>query len=251
MEFFHIISYDAAINYRLIHYSIGNKIMHHQRIKSYVLRAGRVSNRQNQGLLHRSEYELNLGDTPWDFQELLGRDAKVVVEIGFGMGASLLTMAKDNPDIQYVGIEVHQPGVGSLLAGLKADELNNVHVVVHDAVEVFKKQIPDNSLIGIQIFFPDPWPKKRHHKRRLIQSEFIELLVRKLQPGGFIHCATDWQEYAEHMLMVLNAERNLVNQEPALGYAKRPASRPLTKFEQRGEKLGHGVWDLIFNKPMA
>lgn len=220
-----------------------------RRIKSYVLRAGRVSNRQQQGLeLWFKDYELTMSNTPWSFSKEFGRSAETVVEIGFGMGASLLSMAKDNPHLNYIGIEVHKAGVGSLVADLHDHQLANVRIAAHDAVEVFQTQIEDNSLSGLQIFFPDPWHKKRHHKRRLIQPEFIQLLVKKIKQGGFIHCATDWQEYAEHILEVLSAEPTLYNQQLTGGYSPRPESRPLTKFEQRGERLGHGVWDLIFIK---
>ncbi|WP_392536315.1 tRNA (guanosine(46)-N7)-methyltransferase TrmB [Legionella sp. 227] len=220
-----------------------------RRIKSYVLRAGRVSNRQSQGLeLWLKDYELTVDGNPWSLAEEFNRKADTVVEIGFGMGASLLAMAKNNPEINYIGIEVHLAGVGSLAADLHEHQLSNVRIVAHDAVEVFRTQLLDNSLAGVQIFFPDPWHKKRHHKRRLIQKEFIQLVTKKLKPGGFIHCATDWQEYAEHMLDVLSTEPALNNSQHDGGYSPRPLSRPLTKFEQRGERLGHGVWDLMFNK---
>lgn len=221
----------------------------HRRIKSYVLRAGRVSNRQQQGLdLWIKDYELAMTGTPWNLTEEFGRAADVVVEIGFGMGTSLLTMAQNNPELNYIGIEVHQAGVGSLAADLHDHQVSNVRIVAHDAVEAFRTQIADNSLTGVQIFFPDPWHKKRHHKRRLIQAEFIQLLTSKIKQGGFIHCATDWQEYAEHMLEVLSAESTLHNSQSEGGYTPKPESRPLTKFEQRGERLGHGVWDLVFIK---
>ncbi len=221
----------------------------HRKIKSYVLRAGRVSNRQQQGLeLWLKEYQLTLGSSHWDYPQLFGRVSDVVVEIGFGMGASLLTMAKENPHLDYIGIEVHTAGVGSLVADVHEQKVPNIRVVAHDAVEVFQTQLADNSLAGVQIFFPDPWHKKRHHKRRLIQPEFIHLLAKKIKVGGFIHCATDWQEYAQHILEVLDGETMLVNQQQIGGYSPRPQSRPLTKFEKRGERLGHGVWDLIFIK---
>lgn len=221
----------------------------HRRIKSYVLRAGRVSNRQQQGLdLWIKDYELVLQDSPWNLAEKFGRTADTIAEIGFGMGTSLLTMAQNNPELNYIGIEVHQAGVGSLAADLHDYQVSNVRIVAHDAVEVFRTQLADNSLAGVQVFFPDPWHKKRHHKRRLIQTEFIQLLTQKIKSGGFIHCATDWQEYAEHMLEVLSAESALHNAQATGGYSPKPQSRPLTKFEQRGERLGHGVWDLIFIK---
>jgi tRNA (guanine-N7-)-methyltransferase len=221
----------------------------HRRIKSYVLRAGRVSNRQQQGLdLWIKDYALPMADSPWNLAEKFGREADTIVEIGFGMGTSLLHMAQNNPAANYIGIEVHQAGVGSLAADLHDHQVTNVRIVAHDAVEAFQTQIADNSLAGIQIFFPDPWHKKRHHKRRLIQPEFIQLLTQKIKVGGFIHCATDWQEYAEHMLEVLSAAPGLHNSQAEGGYSPKPDSRPLTKFELRGERLGHGVWDLIFLK---
>ncbi len=220
-----------------------------RKIKSYVLRAGRVSNRQQQGLdVWLKKYELPVDGVPWDLKTVFDREADTVVEIGFGMGSSLFTMAKEQPDVNYLGIEVHRAGVGSLVADLHDNQITNVRIAAHDAVEVLRDQIADNSLAGIQIFFPDPWHKKRHHKRRLIQPELVQLLVRKLRPGGFIHCATDWKDYAEHILEVLINERALTNQNTEGGYTPKPASRPLTKFELRGERLGHGVWDLFFTR---
>lgn len=221
----------------------------HRKIKSYVLRAGRVSNRQQQGLdLWLKHYELPRDTGHWNLNDAFKRDADTIVEIGFGMGTSLLKMALTHPELNYIGIEVHKAGVGSLAADLHDHQLTNVRLVAHDAVEILQQQIEDNSLAGIQIFFPDPWHKKRHHKRRLIQAEFIHLLAKKIKVGGFIHCATDWQEYAEHIMAVLSAEPLLINQQQDGGYAPKPDSRPLTKFELRGERLGHGVWDLIFIK---
>jgi tRNA (guanine-N7-)-methyltransferase len=218
-------------------------------IKSFVLRGGRVSNRQQLALDHfLSDYELALGPRPWDLLAIFKREAKTVVEIGFGMGASLIAMAQRQPELNFIGIEVHRAGVGSLVADLHEQEMTNVRVVSHDAVEVFKHHFSSSSLAGIQIFFPDPWHKKRHHKRRLVQSEFIKLLVDRLQVGGFIHCATDWQDYAEHMQAVLSQEALLMNTQVEGGFSPRPETRPLTKFEQRGNRLGHGVWDLIYIK---
>lgn len=218
-------------------------------IKSFVLRGGRVSNRQQLALDHfLSDYELALTPTPWDLSATFKREAKTVVEIGFGMGASLIAMAQQQPELNFIGIEVHRAGVGSLVADLHDQEMTNVRVVSHDAVEVFKHHFSSGSLAGIQIFFPDPWHKKRHHKRRLVQSEFIKLLVDRLQVGGFIHCATDWQDYAEHMQTILSQEALLMNTQIDGGFSPRPETRPLTKFEQRGNRLGHGVWDLIYTK---
>lgn len=216
-------------------------------IKSFVLRTGRVSKRQQLALEQwLQDYELPLSATPWNLVEIFGRQAPTVVEIGFGMGASLLAMAKANPHINFIGIEVHRAGLGSLAADLHDLNLSNVRVVAADAMEVFKAQVPDGALAGLQIFFPDPWHKKKHHKRRLIQSESVSLFADKLLPGGFLHCATDWEDYALHMSAVLAQEPKLRNAETAGGFAPRPKSRPVTKFELRGERLGHGVWDLIF-----
>ncbi|MDX1837699.1 tRNA (guanosine(46)-N7)-methyltransferase TrmB [Legionella taurinensis] len=218
-------------------------------IKSFVLRAGRTSNRQQQGLEHYlPAYELPLDGDMWDWQTLFNREAETVVEIGFGMGASLLTMALRHPEINFVGIEVHRAGLGSLAADLHEQGLTNVRLVALDAVEIVKTRIAEASLAGIQLFFPDPWPKKRHHKRRLIQPAFVSLLAGKLKKGGFLHCATDWQDYADHMLEVLDNEPTLINQQAGGGFSPRPETRPLTKFEQRGQRLGHGVWDLIYLK---
>jgi len=219
----------------------------HRRIKSYVLRAGRVSNRQQQGLeLWLKDYELTVNATPWDYSAVFGRNADLIVEIGFGMGASLLAMAIENPHFNYIGIEVHQAGVGSLVADIHDHQLTNIKVVSHDAVEVFQTQLNDNSLAGVQIFFPDPWHKARHNKRRLIQGPMVALLASRIKSGGYIHCATDWEDYAVQMLEVLSADPSLKN--TADGYAPRPDYRPVTKFENRGLKLGHGVWDLVFEK---
>lgn len=220
-------------------------------IKSFVLRAGRVSNRQQQGLDDwLSDYTTPDPQQPWDFTALFNREAEIIVEIGFGMGGSLLTMAKQQPEINFLGIEVHRAGIGSLAADLHDQAITNIRIAPYDAVDVFKTAIPENSLSGVQIFFPDPWPKKRHHKRRLIQPEFIKILLPKIKIGGFIHCATDWQDYAEHMQAVLSSEANLINQQTDGDFSPRPITRPLTKFEQRGHRLGHGVWDLIFIRKM-
>ena len=206
-----------------------------------------MSNRQQQALDNwLIDYELPEPGAPWNLATEFGREVDTIVEIGFGMGASLLSMAKQQPEVNFLGIEVHRAGIGSLAADLHDDGLSNVRIAPYDAVDVFKTCFEDNSLAGVQLFFPDPWPKKRHQKRRLVQTDFIHLLARKIKPGGFIHCATDWQDYALHMLAVLSKVSVLHNQEADGGFAPRPESRPLTKFEQRGHRLGHGVWDLIF-----
>lgn len=218
-------------------------------IKSFVLRAGRVSKRQEHAFLHLlPHYALRCENKPYDFSAIFSRTADTIVEIGFGMGASLLAMAQREPERNFIGIEVHRAGLGSLAADLYEHAVNNVRLIQHDAVELFKSSFSANSLAGIQIFFPDPWPKKRHHKRRLIQTDFVKLLVNCIKPGGFIHCATDWQDYAEQMFAVLSAEPLLERANNQDRFVPRPETRPLTKFEQRGKNLGHGVWDLIFLK---
>lgn len=218
-------------------------------IRSFVCRAGRISPRQQYALdTLLTNYTLDVSQQTWDLAAIFQRTAETIVEIGFGMGASLVEMAKVFPEKNFIGIEVHRPGIGSLVADVHDAGLTNVRVVAHDAVQVFSQCLPAGALAGIQVFFPDPWPKKRHHKRRLIQASFLDLVLPSLQKGGFIHCATDWQEYAEHMMTVLTADTHLINQEGAGLFAARPATRPITKFERRGQRLGHGVWDLIFLK---
>src|SRR3990167_2030312 len=213
-------------------------------IKSYVLRAGRISPRQQYALDHHLEkLTLPMQPTPWCLTEVFGREADTIVEIGFGMGASLYTMATSCPELNFIGVEVHRAGLGSLAADLVDGGLTNVRIAPFDAYEVFRTCIRDTSLAGVQVFFPDPWPKKRHHKRRLIQPDFVHLLVSKLKPGGFIHCATDWREYACHMQSVLSSHPLLTNQHAAGGFIDRPMARPLTKFERRGLQLGHEVLD--------
>jgi tRNA (guanine-N7-)-methyltransferase len=181
-----------------------------------------------------------------DFSAAFGRQAPQVVEIGFGMGDATAQIAQARPDIDFVGIEVHPPGVGALLQRIEERALSNLRILQHDAVEVMERMVAPASLAGVHVFFPDPWHKKRHHKRRLIQPPFVALLASRLAPGGYLHCATDWQPYAEQMLEVLSGEPLLRNRFD--GYAPRPDYRPLTKFENRGLKLGHGVWDLVFER---
>jgi len=216
-------------------------------IKSFVLRQGRTSPRQLNGVEELPRYEVSAGDGPIDLEMLFGREAPTVIEIGFGMGASLTTMAKAYPETNFIGIEVHKPGVGSLVADLMDEGITNVRIVNGDAVSFITTRIDPQTLSGVQIFFPDPWPKKRHHKRRLIQAPFISLLTEKLAPGGFIHCATDWEDYAHQMLEVLSANPLLKNCAADGAFIERPETRPVTKFERRGERLGHGVWDVKFN----
>jgi len=216
-------------------------------IRSFVLRQGRISKAQSrayQELLPK--YSISYSENPPDLDQIFGRDAPKILEIGFGMGETSTAIAQANPQNDYLGIEVHTPGVGSLLKQIEAARLSNLRIIQHDAVEVLKNMIPPAAFAGVHIFFPDPWPKTRHHKRRLIQPEFISLLCERLKAGGYLHVATDWKDYAEHILTVLSSEPLLVN--TAQDYAPRPEHRPLTKFEQRGLKLGHPVWDIVFRR---
>lgn len=216
-------------------------------IRSYVLRQGRVSNAQRRAcdtLL--PQYGIAYRDSALDLAQAFGRSAPCVLEIGCGMGETTAAIAAAAPDKNFLGIEVHTPGVGSLLKLIEEQALSNVRVIQHDAVAVMQNMIAPASLDGMHIFFPDPWPKKRHHKRRLIQPPFVALAASRLKPGSYLHAATDWQEYAEQMLAVLGAEPALAN--TADGYAEKPAYRPQTKFESRGLKLGHGVWDIVFRR---
>jgi tRNA (guanine-N7-)-methyltransferase len=216
-------------------------------IRSYVLRAGRMGTGQQRALAELGpRFVLPFQDTPLDFEAVFGRRAPVVLEVGFGMGSATAQIAALRPDTDFIGVEVHTPGVGALLRHIGEQQLTNLRIVQHDAVEVLAKMIAPSSLAGVHVFFPDPWHKKKHHKRRLLQPGFVRELVTRLSIGGYLHCATDWQPYAEQMLEVLTAEPALQN--TAAGYAPRPDYRPLTKFEHRGLKLGHGVWDLVFTR---
>jgi tRNA (guanine-N7-)-methyltransferase len=221
--------------------------MTHPPIRSYVLRQGRFSRGQQRAY---EELLPTLGvpyaPVPMDFVATFGRKAPVVLEVGSGMGETTAHIARENPGTDYLAAEVHAPGVGSLLRRLAEESIGNVRVVRHDAVEVLRDMVAPGCLAGIHVFFPDPWPKKRHHKRRLVQPEFARLAAERLAPGGYIHVATDWQEYAEYVLQVLTLEKLLAN--TAENYAPRPATRPQTKFERRGLKLGHGVWDIVFTR---
>jgi tRNA (guanine-N7-)-methyltransferase len=219
----------------------------HRPIRSFVLRQGRVSNAQRQALeTLMPEYGVSFGTDLLDFERIFGRSAPTFLEIGFGMGETTAAIAREHPQNDYLAAEVHTPGVGSLLKQIKELGLTNVRVLQRDVVELLQQALPPESLSGVHIFFPDPWPKTRHHKRRLIQPAFVALLCRYLKPGGYIHAATDWQDYAEQILAVFADQSQFVN--TAVDYAPRPAYRPLTKFEQRGLRLGHGVWDVVFRK---
>ncbi|MGR8933042.1 MAG: tRNA (guanosine(46)-N7)-methyltransferase TrmB [Gammaproteobacteria bacterium] len=221
-----------------------------RQVRSFVRRQGRITAAQQHALQeYESCYCLDPGQQ-CDYAQVFGRQAPQIVEIGFGNGESLAEMAAANPDYDYIGIEVHRPGVGQLLLRLERQGLTNVRVYCHDALEVFGSRIADNSLTAVHLFFPDPWPKKKHHKRRIVQAGFIDLVTRKLIPGGYFHAATDWEDYAQAMRTVLDAAPKL-QRLAGEGFSSRPAYRPLTKFEKRGMRLGHGVWDLIYCKNAA
>jgi tRNA (guanine-N7-)-methyltransferase len=223
----------------------------HRPIRSFVLRQGRVSNAQRRAHetlmpLYGVPFAGRPASSLLDLETIFGRSAPRFLEIGFGMGETTAVIAKAHPQNDYLAVEVHTPGVGSLLKQIEELGLTNIRIVQHDVVEVLQHALPPECLDGVHIFFPDPWPKARHHKRRLIQPEFVALLCRHLKPGGYIHAATDWKEYADQILQVFRSEPQLAN--TVVDYASRPEYRPLTKFEQRGLRLGHGVWDLIFRK---
>ena len=216
-------------------------------IRSFVIRAGRMGPGQARALAELGpRFIVPFANQAVDFAASFGRRAPLVLEIGFGMGDATAAIAQALPALDFVGVEVHPPGVGALLKQIDERQLTNLRIVQHDAVDVVERMVAPASLAGVHVFFPDPWHKARHHKRRLIQSPFVRLLASRLVPGGYLHAATDWEPYAQQMLEVLCAEPTLVNR--AEGYAPRPAYRPVTKFETRGLGLGHGVWDLVFEK---
>lgn len=216
-------------------------------VRSFVLRAGRLGPGQQRALAELGpRFVLPYAAQPLDSAAVFGRHAPLLLEIGFGMGDATAQVAAALPDHDLIGVEVHKPGVGALLKRIGEAGLGNVRIVEHDAVEVLQQMIPPASLAGLHLWFPDPWHKKRHHKRRIVQPAFVALVVSRLAPGGYLHCATDWQHYAEQMLEVLSAAPGLVN--TAAAYSERPAWRPQTKFEARGLRLGHGVWDLVFRR---
>lgn len=218
-------------------------------IKSFVIRAGRLTQGQKNAIeTGWQQYGLELTNDLLDFTKLFGRTAPVTLEIGFGMGQSLSAMAEQAPEQDFIGIEVHKPGVGALISLLQDNQLNNVKVFNCDAIEVLNNRIPNNSLDRLMLFFPDPWHKKRHHKRRIVQPEFAQLIRSKLKIGGIFHMATDWQPYAEHMLEIMQIAEGYKNLATDNTYVPHPEERPKTKFEARGERLGHGVWDLKFQR---
>ena len=222
-------------------------VPHPKGIKSYVRRAGRTTTGQAKALEDLGpRYVLDYASAPLDAPAAFGRSAPLILEIGFGMGDATAHIASVRPGDNFLCCEVHEPGVGALLKRIGEQGIENIRILQHDAVEVLEHMLAPASLDGVHIFFPDPWHKKRHHKRRLIQPQLVARLADRLKPGGYLHCATDWQPYAEQMLQVLSAEPLLANSTP--GYAPQPAYRPLTKFENRGLRLGHGVWDLVFTR---
>ncbi len=223
-----------------------------RRIRSFVRREGRMTTSQKRALEELwGTYGIDVGDTLLDLNTVFSTTAPTILEIGFGNGSSLLTMAQNSPHNNYLGVEVHRPGVGNLLLNLERHAIGNVRIICHDAVEVLENNLVPQSLDGIHLFFPDPWPKRKHHKRRLLQSGFTSLLATRLKPGARFHMATDWQDYARHMMEVMSESSDFLNVFAEGAYAPRPDDRPLTRFEQRGQRLGHEVWDLIFTKKPA
>ena len=222
----------------------------HRPVRSYVLRQGRLTEAQSRACERLLPvYGVPYAPGPLDLAAVFGREAPRILEIGFGMGETTAAIAQAHPENDYLGVEVHTPGVGALLLRIESLGLANVRVIRHDAVDVVEQMLPPECLDGVHVFFPDPWPKKRHHKRRLLQPAFVRLLASRLKPGAYFHAATDWEDYGMQMLEVLSADPLLVN--TATGFAPRPESRPLTKFELRGERLGHGGWDLVFRRRPA
>lgn len=220
-----------------------------RKIQSFVKREGRLTKGQEKAIEHNwSTMGLEFEAGVVDVNQVFGREAPLVLEIGFGMGKSLVEMAKNEAEKDFIGIEVHRPGVGACLAEAEEQGVSNLRVYEHDAVEILANCIADNSLSRLQLFFPDPWHKKRHHKRRIVQSAFVQKLRSKLAIGGVFHMATDWENYAEHMLDVMSVAPGYKNLSSSDDFVPRPEQRPLTKFEQRGHRLGHGVWDLMFER---
>ena len=225
------------------------EVEHPRDIKSYVVRSGRMTPGQEKSYTELWQiYGVEADKQVLDFAQLYEKHSPVILEIGFGMGDSLIEMATKNPDYNYLGIEVHKPGVGRLLGNISERSLINVRVMRADAVEVLKSQIMDESLQAVYLFFPDPWHKRRHNKRRIVKEEFIQLLRKKLQPHGQFHMATDWKDYAVQMLKEMQGAQGFKNCSDSDDYILRPEHRPMTKFERRGERLGHGVWDILFEK---
>ncbi len=219
------------------------------KVKSFVKREGRLTNAQAKAIEDNwPTMGLSVDQGMLNLDDVFNRRVKRVLEIGFGMGKSLIDMAIADANMDFIGIEVHKPGVGACLALAEQAGLRNLRVFEHDAVEVLKHSIPDNSIDRLQLFFPDPWHKKRHHKRRIVQPDFVELVRNKLCKNGVFHMATDWENYAQHMLDIMNKAQGYSNTSPINDFVERPSYRPITKFEVRGQNLGHGVWDIIFKK---
>ncbi|MBT8119343.1 MAG: tRNA (guanosine(46)-N7)-methyltransferase TrmB [Gammaproteobacteria bacterium] len=229
--------------------STENSQNRHREIKSFVLRQGRLTAAQQSALQnHWQDYGIDYCEQLLDFKTLFDNDNEVILEIGFGNGESLLQQAITQPQYNFIGIEVHAPGVGHLIHEAQTRDVHNIRVIRHDAVEVLQQQIADASITQLQLFFPDPWHKKRHHKRRIMKPAFIELVNQKLKTGGFFHMATDWQHYAEQMLEEMDNSDRFRNISGQGNYSKTRGARCETKFERRGIRLGHGVWDLIYEK---
>ena len=221
----------------------------HPPIRSFVLRQGRLTPSQEKALdNHWQTYGIDFSDNMLDFESIFGNNAPITLEIGFGNGESLLEQAINNPERNFLGIEVHTPGVGHLIHEAQQAGINNLRVIRHDAVEVLDKQIPENTLDRVQLFFPDPWHKKRHNKRRILKNDFVETIRKHLRIGGQFHMATDWENYAEHMLETMNQHPGLSNTAAEANFVSPQGLRPETKFERRGLKLGHGVWDMVYEK---
>ncbi len=222
---------------------------HHRPVRSFVLRAGRLTEGQQRALKELWPlYGVEAGENELDPGSLFGNDRPLIMEIGFGNGEATWQMAINEPDRNFLGVEVHKPGVGHLLLKIEEHGISNLRIACEDAVELLGRRIPDRALSGVRIYFPDPWPKKRHHKRRIVQQPFVDLLARKMKADGILHLATDWEPYAEHMLGVLNASTAFENQSQHGEACTRPEWRPETKYEKRGERLGHGVYDLVFRR---
>lgn len=221
----------------------------HRTIRSFVIRGGRATVAQQRALDELwPRYGVEFAPQAIDLEQMFARAAPRMLEIGFGAGEALLAFAQAHPELDCIGVEVHKPGVGHLLLGAEAAGLSNLRIICHDAVEVLQQQLAPGSIQLIHIFFPDPWPKKRHHKRRLIQPALVELLARVLAVNGTLRLATDWEPYAMHMREVIDASKSFVNESPETGFAARADERPVTRFERRGQRLGHGVWDLSYRR---